>query len=304
MFRAYATAFCLLFPMTAIAGENAFNADMDHASISTVITEFEKVCFPFISHETELTAEQDREVFQSRMVEAGYAFDDEKEWKQQTQYGEVPAPMMYCPGQPTYERQTEPRVEGKFIVFPPRDKIIKSKDPITSQTCEISGPAFLRPLRTEHYTRQIYTKILDSPILVTLLWQDMSNLPDISNKNKPYKIYRNHYSPSKGFKVRTSFPPASSCGVNIHDENLTVGMIETTIIAHDFDWEKHEVKDSQTKEVLPDAHNWTQCTKQDEENYVYSINLSQGTLSMNVKTLQDDQAAPGYNCKPSDEKSG
>ena len=81
-------------------------------------------------------------------------------------------------------------------------------------------------------------------------------------------------------------------------------MIESAVIAHDPDWEKQEVTDLKTKEVLPDAHNWIQCTKQDEENYVYSVNLSQGTLSMKVKTLQDDEVAPIYNCKSSDEKSG
>ena len=74
-------------------------------------------------------------------------------------------------------------------------------------------------------------------------------------------------------------------------------MIETAIIAHDPDWEKQDVKDAQTKEVLPDAYNWQQCTSQDEEHYVYSTSLIKGTLSMSVKTLQDDEEAPSYNCK-------
>ena len=57
MFRVSLMAAALLASTPASAGENAFNADMENPTISTVITEFEKVCFPFISHETELTPE-------------------------------------------------------------------------------------------------------------------------------------------------------------------------------------------------------------------------------------------------------
>ena len=327
MFRAYATAFCLLFPMTAIAGENAFNADMDHASISTVITEFEKVCFPFIAHETELTAEQDREVFQSHMVEAGYAYEDEKEWKQWTPLhkfsyapancpkNEIPIPppprgegnYTVFPGHNFYkssvwQESRKPSVSQKFTVYNGlgNSQEVESTTTIVAPMCEVLTVSMM-PSRYTNYARERYKKMSDRLVSASLIWQE---IPDFIDGIVTAKRNAFSYNSYESFKVRTSFPPASSCGIHIYDENLTADMIESAVIAHDPDWEKQEVTDLKTKEVLPDAHNWVQCTKQDEENYVYSINLSQGTLSMNVKTLQDDQAAPGYNCKPSDEKSG
>ena len=60
MLRTYLAAMYVFMPLSAGAGENAFNATLDHPTISKVISEFEKVCFPFIAHETELSAEEDR----------------------------------------------------------------------------------------------------------------------------------------------------------------------------------------------------------------------------------------------------
>ena len=327
MFRAYTTAICLLFPMTAIAGENAFNVDMDHASISTAITEFEKVCFPFISHETDLTAEQDREVFESRMVEAGYAFEDEKEWKQMVPLHKFSYAPAICSAN-EIPSPPPPKVEGKYTVFPGQNlrkssslqefhkssvaqkftvynglgnsQKVESTTTIVGPMCEVLMVSRM-PSRHTNYTRERYKKMSDRLVTASLIWQEIPDFIDgiITAKRNAFS-----YNSYESFKVRTSFPPASSCGIHIHDENLTADMIESAVIAHDPDWEKQEVTDLKTKEVLPDAHNWIQCTKQDEENYVYSVNLSQGTLSMKVKTLQDDEVAPIYNCKSSDEKSG
>jgi len=266
---------------------------LQNPTISAVISEFEDVCFPFISHETELTPEQDREVFQSRMIEAGYALGEEKKWKQHTQYGETPVSSMYCPSQPTYVRRTEPRVEGKFTVFPARDKIIESQDPTDTLNCEILGIAFFKPLRTDNYTRQNYKKVLEKPIFATLLWQDMTGLPDLSIKQK---LHKKHYSPTREYKVRSSFLPASSCVIDTRDETLTAASLESAIISKDPDWIKRDVKDNKTKAIIPEAHSWTQCSKQDEESYVYSVSLIRGSFSMTVKTLKDDENEPDYNC--------
>jgi len=299
MFRLSLMAAALLASTPALAGENAFKADLENPTISAVISEFEQVCFPFISHETELTPEQDREVFQSRMIEAGYVFEGEKKWKQHAQYGQASAPMMYCPGAPTYERHSDPRMEGKYIVFPAIDKLIEGDGLTEIRFCEFGGPAFVRPFRLEKYLRQDYRNKDDS-ISATLVWQNMSGLPDLSIAKKTR--FR-HYAPSRGYRVKTSFLPASSCMIDTHDENLTAMNVKTAIIKNDADWLKRDVKDKETRAILSNAYNWTQCTKQDEESYVYSVSLIQGSFSVSVRTLKDDEDNLEYNCGEVDDES-
>ena len=317
----------LLVSISVSAGENAFNANLENPSVSTLITEFEKVCFPFISHQTELTAQQDREVFQSRMVEAEYAFEDEKEWKQWTPLHKFSYAPANCPKN-EIPIPPPPRLEGNYTVFPGHNFYKssvwqESRKPSVSQkftvynglgnsqevesTTTIVGPmcevlmVSMMPSRYTNYARERYKKMSDRLVSASLIWQE---IPDFIDGIVTAKRNAFSYNSYESFKVRTSFPPASSCGIHIYDENLTADMIESAVIAHDPDWEKQEVTDLKTKEVLPDAHNWVQCTKQDEENYVYSVNLSRGTLSMKVKTLQDEEVAPSYNCKSSRAQAG
>ena len=295
MLRLSIVATALLVSIPTSAGENAFNANLENPSVSTLITEFEKVCFPFISHETELTAEQDREVFQSRMIEAGYEFVE-------TDVPESFGPWISLdPSFPRYPNLCKgleyvpPFDDGKFTVFP---EVKYKSEAYKTCTGEIGGPAYSPKFIRAKIIRQIYDKKSERPITTSLLWQDF---PDFKEGIVKRVVSLGYH---KGFKIRTVYPPASSCGVNIHDETLTADIIESAIIAHDPDWEKQDVKDAQTKEVLPDAYNWQQCTSQDEEHYVYSASLIRGTLSMKVKTLQDDEEAPVYNCKALDEDRG
>ena len=291
----------LLVSISVSAGENAFTANLENPSVSTLITEFEKVCFPFISHQTELTAQQDREVFQSHMVEAEYAFEDEKRWSERTRIGNFSYSQSTCQGPLSKPAAFFVNHSSRqFTVFKPaKGQIIQLQKSTADKKCEIL-PHSITPTRQTTYTRQVYIKNSERPMSASLVWQDISDF-----RRKITIGQRSRYSNRfEDFKVGGLIPPASSCGIHIHDESLTADIVESTIIAHDADWITHEVTDSKTKEVLPDAYNWQQCTSQDEEHYVYSASLIRGTLSMKVKTLQDDEEAPVYNCKALDEDRG
>ena len=131
-----------------------------------------------------------------------------------------------------------------------------------------------------------------------LLWQDMSGLPKLHTQSG----FDTVCLPSIGFKIRTSFLPASSCTVSVRDERLTKKQVESAIISRDSDWEKRDVHKLKPKNLVPDARSWTQCTRQDEDSFVYSVSLIQGSLSMAVKTLKDDDGEPSYDCKSASEE--
>lgn len=296
MLRAALTAICLLYPLSAAAGNNVFNASLDHPTIARIITEFETVCLPFIAHETKLTAEQNRAVFQSRMVEAGYEFDEEKEWNETFPLNG----FSYVRSQCGYPDFGPPRVEGKFTVFPHANfdnaSNLKAVGETDNQTCEIIGGVITPRLMTR-YTARHYRSRHESPVSAKLVWQDIPEFFDqivTARKNMDWGHYQSK-------RIRTTFPPASACTVHLQDKTLTLDRLQNQMIAQDTDWRRTDVKTPETKEIIPNAYSWTQCTTQDEEHYVYSVSLNQGSLSMRVKTLQDDKQAPSYNCRTASE---
>ena len=310
MFRLFVTASFLLVSVNAVAGENAFNADMENPTISAAISEFEQVCFPFIAHETELTAEQDRAVFQSRMVEAGYEFGDEKTSKERT--GITSYSPRICK-----EGSFPPvmsKIEGDYTVFPASKRVnssghilmpknyftvhngdksqkIESRTMIVGPRCE-TLTTIRGVVRTSLYTQQRYESPMKS-ISAYLTWQETSNPTNqikTALKNSPAYSYDE-------LKVRTSFPPASSCEIHAGVAGLSADIVENAIVQSDPDWKKRDVLDSETKEPIPGAHSWSQCTKQDEENYAYKASLIDGSFSVFVKSLQDDEQASEYGCE-------
>ena len=283
MFRLFVTASFLFVSVNAVAGENAFNADMQNPTISAAISEFEEVCFPFIAHETELTAEQDRAVFQSRMVEAGYEMDGEKEWEQHKSLG-----LNY--GRTYTEIYNSPPVtskaDGRFTVFSSPERIADRAETgkITGATGEIGGPVFL-PRRITHYTEQRYQS-KERSTSAYLVWK---NVPDYTEQVRYALKFRSELYLGD-YKIRTSFPPASSCTVLMHDESLTADMVESKIINRDSDWRQRDIKND------PDAHFWTQCTNEGQENYIYEVSQTDATLFLSVKTLHEDEYAAAYGC--------
>ena len=297
MFRLSLMAAALLASTPASAGENAFNADMENPTISTVITEFEKVCFPFISHETELTPEQDGEVFQSRMVEAGYAFDSEKKWTEQTRIANFSYSWPTCEGslsKPAAYFQSHS--SKKFTVFNVDPKqIIKKPKSGAEETCE-AIPHAITPVRTTIYTQKLFTNLSSGPTTALLVWQDISDFSrkiTIGQRSKSTNLYEN-------FKVGDFIPPASSCMISVNDERVTADIIENSIIKYDADWSPKVLYFAQAIEI-PTSQTWFQCTHQDQENYLYSVNLTNGTFSIKVKVLQDGDDAHVYGCNAASE---
>jgi len=299
----------LLVSANAVAKDNAFKADMSNPTICAAITEFEQVCFPFISHETELSAAQNREVFQSRMVEAGYKFGEEKEWRGMTPTGIKYAPTS-CP-KGSLPIAASRKVEGKFTVFPAsgryrdldlgkssiyvydgQNKVVQSSGTIIGPLCEVLTVS-MEVTRQTYYTQQRYENRI-TPISAYLTWQ---KVPDITKQvihAKKNSFSRNSY---KRFKVRSSFPPASACAIHIDDKGLTADIIENAVIKHDSNWKSRDIKSSIGKEISPDAYSWSQCTQQNGENYLYGANLIGGVFSLSVEVLQDEEYAQSYGCK-------
>lgn len=314
MLRTYLAAMCVFMPISAAAGDNAFNASLEHPTISSLITEFENVCFPFISHETELSAEQDRAVFQSRMVEAGYELGEEKDWNSYIPLEELSYSRSICA-----EGSFPPvasRVDGKYTIFPASSRVDFSGRILASRAvekefkvcpdgtyevvkssgrmgprCELMGLS--TPTITTYYVQDNYKKNAVKSISAYLTMQEVA---DPTESIKTSLLNTTGYSYEE-VKVRTSFPPASACEIYIEDKSLTADVIESAIIDHDLDWIKGAMKDIETQEVISGAHHWRQCNSQDDEDYLYSVSLNKGLLSMKVKTLKDERVIPDYNCK-------
>ena len=94
------------------AEPNIFNADVIAPVIKVAVTEFESICLPFITHETELTQDQDRAVFNSRMIENGYVFEGEKKSRSIFPLDNFTHTRTSCPLD-----LPEPVTEGKHTTF-------------------------------------------------------------------------------------------------------------------------------------------------------------------------------------------
>ena len=253
----------VLASFSASAGENAFKADLDNSTISTVISEFENVCFPFISHETELSAEQDRAVFQSRMVEAGYELGEEKNWK---------GPWEGFNYSPTI---CDDKADGKG-----------------GRSCEMLLVVQILSARRT-YLRQQFNNTQERSLSANLEW---TNEPLFSKSNLVGEVNTPAIRP-----VKTYRQSPNSCGIHLYDKNLTADLIQSAIIDRDLDWEKGETTNPETQEIISDAHHWKQCATLDRKHYLYSASLIEGALSMKVETLQDEES-PSYNCKSATEE--
>ncbi len=295
-----------LSPPQTAAPDNIFNADLKTPPIKIAIEEFEKVCLPFITHETELTPEQDKAVFQSMMTEQGYVFDSEKTSKKISPLKQFPYSPTSCPAP-----LSTPITDGKYTIFPGQENAsnavskpfvsngkskIVSPEPIMigGESCETLAVTKM-PIRTTHYTRQQFEKINDRAIIASLTWQDIPN--DYIEGLSAAQARKFGGTPHT-IRLRTSFPPASSCEIHAVAFGLSPQDVTDAVIRHDKDWTKQgDVKDHETGELLTEAHLWQQCTTQNDVHYVYSIGFRNKSVSIKVETLQDDVYAAQHKCR-------
>lgn len=306
-----ALTFCLsLTGVTAASADtvdetNIFNADLSTPAIKSAVMGFESVCLPFIAHETELTQDQDRVVFQSRMIEAGYDFELEgkKTYRhiplRQFDFGagctSKPFPEIVTEGNYTTFIGADPVNDepGPTWVVPHEPYTIDSSQITVLETCEM--PRRFTPTRKHAYIRDLYKKRTDPATYVSLRWQDIS--VSIEAVRRQYAM--GHRSPT--IKLRTKFPPAGGCEFTTVDTALDINLVETSIIQFDEDWTFNPVKiNSQGKDTGVISKHWSQCSTQDGEHYLYSLSAGGQSVQLKVETLPDDAAAASHNCRPVD----
>ena len=259
---------------------NVFNADLSHPTIANAINEFEKVCLPFIVHETKLTPEQDREVFKSRMLEIGYGFENEKAWEKTSTLKQFPPISSRC-----HSNLPEPTKDGKYTIFHGLETIAPRPCLLAYQTTT--------PVRLTKFTRQIFQNAKNDTVSAYLTWQD---IPDGYPKSLQ-TVHARTYAP-KTIRLKTTFLPASSCQIHTTSRELTPNTIVENLISQDADWEKIEtIIEHETGLPREDSHYWRQCSTQDDEHYVYTIGLQRTSFSVKVKTLQGDDFTKEYNCQ-------
>lgn len=292
------------------AEPNIFNADVTAPMVKAAITEFESVCLPFITHETELTQDQNRAVFHSRMIESGYVFDSEMKSQtpfplQQFQHTRTACPLDL----------PEPITKGKYTTFFGKEPIdastlskvdmvaivpgttIKSTATVVEQSCEILAVS-ITPVRYTNFIQEGYKKPNGPPTSAYLTWQD---IPNDYLKKLPHA----HASRFGGFaptiKLRTIFPPANSCQINVSGDDVSADLVEDSIVQFDKDWSPKPVMiDAETKDIAADHHLWTQCSTQDDEHYVYTVGVKDNSLSLKIEVLQDDTYSSALKCKVAD----
>jgi len=306
-----------LVPSTAFAanGEqasNIFKADLSNPDIAATVTEFESVCLPFITHATELSPEQDRAVFNSLMTEKGYDFDSVREWKKFEQLEDFNWVRSSCA--PTQIHQ--PVQDGNYTIFPGRDgkmdevqdysrnqyvvspgvanQVVTSTVTTVGPICEVLAVSMGSSRRLNHVQNQ-YRKSDDYPLSAYLTWRD-SSLDYIENLSFAH-ARRFGGLPITPIRLRTIFPPASTCQINSKTTELSADILKDMMISKDSDWTKTDITDRKTKQVVKDTDVWQQCTTQDNEHYIYTVSLKDSSLSMKVEVLQEEKSAHLYNCK-------
>jgi len=288
-----------------IVSDNIFNADLSHPVIAKAVTEFENVCLPFIVHETELTPEQDREVFKSSMVEAGYVFEGEKKWQQISPLEKFQHTSLSCP-----YVLPDPEKDGKYTIYRGLENSLSNSkqftvyngtisEPISStgtyvgKTCEIL-PRSLTPVRYTNYTRQNFIKLDYFPVVTNLTWQD---IPDDYLKVLSH-AHASRFGVPKTIKLKTTFLPASSCQINVAGVNLSLSTVTNAIISHDKDWSTLEnIIEHSSRQLREDSQYWRQCSSQDDEHFIYTLALHNSSLSVKVESLQGDKFSADYKCQ-------
>lgn len=286
--------------------ENIFNADLNAPSIKLAVEEFEKICLPFIAHETVLTPEQDKAVFRSKMTELGYEFNGERQTRGIFPLRQFTHSPTSCPAP-----LTSPIADGKFTIFPGQDsawdalpkqfisdgktRIVSSENTtLIGPRCEIF-PVYMMPTRKTNYTHQYFEKTRDQAIVASLTWQ---NVPDDYLEDLPAAQAEKFGLAPSTIRLRTKFPPASRCEIHAAASDVSLQDVTDAIIMRDADWTKRtDVKDHKTGELLTEAHMWEQCTTQNDEHYIYSFGLRDKALSIKIETLQDDAFAAQHNCR-------
>lgn len=286
--------------------DNIFNADLTAPSIKLAVQEFEKVCLPFIAHETELTPEQDKAVFHSKMTELGYEFNAERQTRETFPLRQFTHSPTSCPAP-----LSTPIPDGKFTIFPGQDsawdalpkqfisdgktRIVSSENTtLINAGCEIF-PVSITPARKTNYTQQHFEKARGQAIIASLTWQD---IPNNYLEGLPAAQARKFALTPSTIRLRTQFPPASRCEIHAVASDISLQDMTDAIIMRDADWTKRaDVKDHKTGELLTKAHMWEQCTTQNDEHYVYFIGLRDKSLSIKIETLQDDAFAAQHNCR-------
>lgn len=292
------------------AEPNIFNADVIAPVIKVAVTEFESICLPFITHETELTQDQDRAVFNSRMIENGYVFEGEKKSQSIFPLRQFQHTRTSCPLD-----LPEPVTEGKYTTFFGKapvgasalrkdnmvivglGEVIRSTETIVSQTCEIF-PVSLTPTRPTNFTQVSYKNTSGQTTSAYLTWQD---IPDDYLKGLPHAHASRFGSFAPTIELRTIFPPANSCQINVNGDDVSADLVEAAIIQFDKDWNSKPVMtDAKTKDIAADHHLWTQCSTQDDEHYVYTVGVKDNSLSLKIEVLQEDTYSSALNCKAAD----
>ena len=149
------------------------------------------------------------------------------------------------------------------------------------------------PFRTVHLAQERYQKISEHPLSTYLTWQD---IPDDYLKGLP-EAHSKKFGLPTTIRLKTVFPPANSCQVNIHGSELSSEIITKDIIVNDPDWTKKKVFQKDDPNSLEDFHLWTQCTSQDEEHYIYSLGLKDESLFIKVEILLEEKFNKTLNCQ-------
>jgi len=267
-----------VFASDEVAQTNVFNADLSHPTITTAVTEFEKVCLPFIANETELTPLQNRDVFKSRMLEAGYSFEKEVKSKQDiplTAFNHVASDYWASACQDYKIKKI--RTETKKIS---KEDTLK----LTSQTGEIGGYS-VTPVYSQQLIRQIYTNRASANTSAYLTWRDKARQPKVNDY--PFLSCRFEKEP---YDFTSSL--AKSCRVHMHTADISPYTLTEKIISRDPDWIKIGGKE--------DLNYWRQCSPQFDQYFIYSVSLVKSSLEVKVSTLQDKHTAEMYGCFEND----
>lgn len=226
---------------------NVFNADMSNPDLAAVITSFQEVCLPFITHKTELPQSLDIKHYDEQLKKRGYEHLSRSTTR--NRYLVAPAPEPWKPASRPTNNLQGARVNntrGKFTIFNGvSNQVVEATETTTIPTGEIFGPVVI-PAKYKTVVRPIehYSSKEDKRQTVSLGW--------------------NYGAPSS---------PAKSCKIKLERTSISEEIFEADFIEKDDDW----------RAVSGQDERWSQCTIDGPDEFEFTAERKDGKLSLSVR---------------------